>query len=89
MNLIEKLAKAEAKKERAWEAFQNASRAWKNVQADFLLAHGWQRIWTWPAWERLWKRGDRMYTTFAAMQEQAKIDKRKARKRVAKPVKPL
>lgn len=78
------VARADKRAERAWEAYRNAKVVLDDARERFLLASGWERIWCWPPRERLWRRGQRTFTTHAAMVEQGRLEKRNRRARAKK-----
>ena len=75
------MERAERRVERARAGLAAAHRVLFDMQGAYLAANGWERVWCWPPRDRLWKRGDRVYTTFGAMREQEQIEKRRARDR--------
>lgn len=78
------VARAEKRSERAWQSYKNVRDAFEAARERYLLAVGWERIWCWPPRERLWRRGQRTFTTHAAMVEQGRLEKRNRRARAKK-----
>lgn len=81
--MLTRREKAKQRVENARFALRRALAALENEDARYLRAAGWERVVGGLA-GGVWKRGARLYTTWAAVRDQERRDRNAARRKAAK-----